>query len=83
MLAAEMMRVAKEQVPGALEGRTVFGIQSELALHYTAYVLHIKRSSSTKADIGSSKPGAIGYDSNADYFEHPFKHIKDIVNMLL
>jgi len=75
-LAAEMMRVAKEQVPGALEGRTVFGIQSELALH-------IKRSSSTKADIGSSKPGAIGYDSNADYFEHPFKHIKDIVNMLL
>ena len=82
-LAAEMMRVAKEQVPGALEGRTVFGIQSELALHYTAYVLHIKRSSSTKADIGSSKPGAIGYDSNADYFEHPFKHIKDIVNMLL
>ena len=83
MLAAEMMRVAKEQVPGALEGRTVFGIQSELALHYTAYVLHIKRSSSTKADIGSSKPGAIGYDRNADYFEHPFKHIKDIVNMLL
>ena len=83
MLAAEMMRVAKEQVPGALEGRTVFGIQTELALHYTAYVLHIKRSSSTKADIGSSKPGAIGYDSNADYFEHPFKHIKDIVNMLL
>ena len=82
-LAAEMMRVAKEQVPGALEGRTVFGIQTELALHYTAYVLHIKRSSSTKADIGSSKPGAIGYDSNADYFEHPFKHIKDIVNMLL
>ena len=82
-LAAEMMRVAKEQVPGALEGRTVFGIQSELSLHYTAYVLHIKRSSSTKADIGSSKPGAIGYDSNADYFEHPFKHIKDIVNMLL
>ena len=82
-LAAEMMRVAKEQVPGALEGRTVFGIQAELALHYTAYVLHIKRSSSTKADIGSSKPGAIGYDSNADYFEHPFKHIKDIVNMLL
>ena len=47
MLAAEMMRVAKEQVPGALEGRTVFGIQAELALHYTAYVLHIKRSSST------------------------------------
>ena len=83
MLAAEMMRVAKEQVPGALEGRTVFGIQAELALHYTAYVLHIKRSSSTKADIGSSKPGAIEYDSNADYFEHPFKHIKDIVNMLL
>ncbi|MFR2931554.1 MAG: RHS repeat-associated core domain-containing protein [Oscillospiraceae bacterium] len=83
MLAAEMMHVAKEQVPGALEGRTVFGIQTELALHYTAYVLHIKRSSSTKADIGSSKPGAIGYDSNADYFEHPFKHIKDIVNMLL
>ena len=82
-LTAEMMRVAKEQVPGALEGRTVFGIQAELALHYTAYVLHIKRSSSTKADIGSSKPGAIGYDSNADYFEHPFKHIKDIVNMLL
>ena len=30
-LAAEMMRVAKEQVPGALEGRTVFGIQAELA----------------------------------------------------
>ena len=82
-LAAEMMRVAKEQVPGALEGRTVFGIQSELSLHYTAYVLHIKRSSSTVADLGSSKPGAIGYDSNADYFEHPFKHIKDIVNMLL
>ncbi len=42
-LAAEMMRVAKEQVPGALEGRTVFGIQSELSLHYTAYVLHIKK----------------------------------------
>ena len=82
-LAAEMMRVAKEQVPGALEGRTVFGIQSELSLHYTAYVLHIKRSSSTVADLGSSKPGARGYDSNADYFEHPFKHIKDIVNMLL
>ena len=82
-LAAEMMRVAKEQVPGALEGRTVFGIHYDLSLHYTAYVLHIKRSSSTKADIGSSKPGAIGYDSNADYFEHPFKHIKDIVNMLL
>ena len=31
MLAAEMMRVAKEQVPGALEGRTVFVIAHRLS----------------------------------------------------
>ena len=50
-----------------LQGRTIGGIDIELKLHYVAYKLGIKKSSSRVADIGGLKK--LGYDSNAWFFE--------------
>lgn len=81
-LAAEMLRVAREQIPGALNGRTYYGVAFELTSHYAGYALGVKLGHTNSTEIGSNDINSIGYDNNADLFEHPFSNIKGWVEML-
>lgn len=70
VLAEEMWRVAFEQVPGALSGRTIEGLYSELFWHYYVFdVLPIFNTPSKEADMGGTDKKQTGYDSNASIFE--------------
>lgn len=77
-LAKEMIRVAREQIPEALEGRTAKGVAFELYAHYLGKENGIKIGHTNTTEIGSNVIGAIGYDSNADWFENTFSHLPDI-----
>ena len=78
-LAEEMMRVAKTKVPGALEGRTISGIAFELYAHYRGKTLGIMSGHTSTTEIGGTVKTAIGYDYNADWFEHPIQNIPTII----
>ena len=68
-LAEAMYKAAKSINKKFLSGRTISGIHVETMLHWAAYTLHIKRSSSKVADMGARWKGTTGYDSNAWVFE--------------
>ena len=68
-LAAAMYKAAKSINSRFLYGRSISGINTELQLHYVAYVLGIKPKSSYQADMGALSSRKTGYDSNAWFFE--------------
>ena len=68
LLAEAIYKVAKSINKNYLKGRSIGGINTEIQLHYIAFKLGIKKSSSKAADIGASY-GNTGYDSNAWFFE--------------
>ena len=68
LLAEAIYKVAKSINKNYLKGRTIGGVNTEIQLHYIAFKLGIKKSSSKAADIGASY-GNTGYDSNAWFFE--------------
>lgn len=68
LLAEAIYKVAKSINKNYLKGRSIGGINTEIQLHYIAFKLGIKKSSSKVADIGASY-GNTGYDSNAWFFE--------------
>ena len=69
LLAEAIFKIVRQIDKKLLSGRSIGGINTELQLHYAAYVLGIKRSSSHVADIGGVNRGQIGYDDNAWFFE--------------
>ena len=79
LLAAEMARVARERVPGALSGRTEAGLAFELRAHYRVYRMGVLRSRSAVTDMGSPDPSAPDYDNNAAVFE---KKLRDLPHIL-
>ena len=81
-LAEEMIRAAQTRVPGALGGRTHRAVAFELRVHYCAFRLGVLRSHSVTAEIGSLRPDAADYDSNAVWFEHPFRSAPAILKAL-
>ena len=68
LLAEAIYKVAKSINKNYLKGRSIGGVNTEIQLHYIAFKLGIKKSSSKAADIGASY-GNTGYDSNAWFFE--------------
>lgn len=82
LLAEEMIRTAQTRVPGALGGRTHRAVAFELRVHYCAFRLGVLRSHSVTAEIGSLRPHAADYDSNAVWFEHPFRSAPAILKAL-
>ncbi|MBQ1411295.1 MAG: hypothetical protein IIY94_08485 [Oscillospiraceae bacterium] len=82
VLAAEMIRTARERVPGALCGRTPRGLAFELRAHYRAYRLGILRIHSVTAEMGATDPHAPDHDSNAAWFEHPVRGLPSTLRAL-
>ena len=68
-LAQAMYKAAKSQNASFLWGRTIGGLNTELQLHYAAYKLKIRTSSSYMADMGGLVSWKPGYDNNAWFFE--------------
>ena len=72
-LAKAMYNAAKSINKNMLSGRTISGLNTELKLHYVAYKLKIKHTSTGTAvkssGMGSSWYGYRDYDSNAWFFE--------------
>ena len=68
LLAEAIYKVAKSINKNYLKGRSIGGVNTEIQLHYIAFKLGIKKSSSKAADIGASY-GNTGYDSNSWFFE--------------
>ena len=68
LLAEAIYKVAKSINKNYLKGRSIGGVNTEIQLHYIAFKLGIKKSSSKAADIGASSDNT-GYDSNAWFFE--------------
>ena len=69
-LAQEMHRMARTQVSGAMEGRTIKGISLELLMHYKAYRWGVFYDNAEESFIGSkNKKGEKGHDSNSWIFE--------------
>ena len=69
LLAAEMLRAARTQVPGALAGRTETGLAFELRVHYRFWRRGVLRSRTAVSDMGSLNRAAPDYDNNALIFE--------------
>ena len=73
LLATAMYKAFHKKYGYNIKGRTIGGLAAELTLHWAAYKLHIKRSSSKTADMGATirykNRGNWGYDSNAWFFE--------------
>ncbi len=82
-LAAEMARVARGRVPGALRGRMQRGLAFELRVHNVAYRLGLFRTRSVTTEMGSPDPAAPDYDHNAAWFEHPVRSLPGIIKALL
>lgn len=82
-LAAEMARVARERVPGALRGRTQRGLAFELRVHNIAYRLGLFRTRSVTTEMGSPFADAPDHDHNAAWFEHPVRSLPGIIKALL
>ena len=82
-LASEMVDVARNQVEGALNGRTTGGIAFELAAHAFGSFCGIKTENTDITEMGSNVVGSVGYDYNADWFEHPIRNIPKILQKLL
>ena len=78
ILVSEMIRSAKSQVPGSLEGRTLSGLKFELTTHYYGYQSGIRTDNTDVTHMGSNVKGSIGHDYNADWFEHPIRNLKTI-----
>lgn len=55
--------------PSGFSGRTVGGINTEIQLHWAAYVVGIKKENARVADVGGMFRGKTGYDSNAWFFQ--------------
>lgn len=68
-LATAMYKVAKSINSNFLWGRSIGGIDVETKLHWAAYTMNIKRSSSEVADMGGTNSRKTGYDDNAWFFE--------------
>ena len=64
----QYIRLQKSINKNYLKGRSIGEVNTEIQLHYIAFKLGIKKSSSKAADIGASY-GNTGYDSNAWFFE--------------
>ena len=71
LLASEIETAAKQQVPGALESRTNYGLTYELIGHGVFSMLGIMQANTNVAEMGSLTKGSIGYDYNAIWFEKP------------
>ncbi len=70
-LAQEILRVASENVPGALSGRTVKGIAREIRWHCPPGLIGI--GPTIIADIGGMDKSKDSYDYNAKVFENPWR----------
>ncbi|MGM9602282.1 MAG: RHS repeat-associated core domain-containing protein, partial [Faecousia sp.] len=81
-LSKNMMKKTKKLVPDSLQGRTTQGISFELLVHYLASTAGIKPENTDVTHIGSSVPGSVGYDYNADWFERPLANIDEIIAAL-
>jgi hypothetical protein len=79
LLAAEMARIARYRVPGALGGRTERGLAFELRFHNRAYRAGFLRSHAVTAEMGSPDPAAPDYDGNAAVFERPVRGLPPIL----
>ena len=66
-LAEAMLSAARSINSSWLSGRTVGGINAELQLHWAANFTGIRNAK--VADMGGTKKGKAGYDSNAWFFE--------------
>ena len=82
-LASEMQTHAHTQVPGSLEGRTVTGMAFELFAHLGGSLAGIKLGNTGTTEMGSNQKESIGYDYNADWFEHPVRNLGTILNALM
>ena len=81
-VGAEMARLAGEQVPGALGGRSPRGLGLELWVHYWFYRLRILRVHTRVTDLGSLDPAHPGYDTNGFVFERPVRGLPKAVKAL-
>ena len=68
-LAEAIYSAAKSISPEYLSDRTVGGINTEIQLHWVAYVMGIKEENSKVADIGGMDKQKPGHDSNAWFFQ--------------
>ena len=82
-LAAEMARVARERVPGALQGRTQRGLAFELRVHNRFYRLGLFRHRTVTTEMGSPLPSVPDFDHNAAWFEHPIRSLPRMIKALL
>lgn len=67
--------------PRALNGRTVGGMVFELIVHKAGDMVS-DRINFDSTEMGSNIPGSVGYDYNADWFEHPERNIDVILEEL-
>jgi hypothetical protein len=81
-LAAEMARVARERIPGALQGRTQRGLAFELRIHSRFYRLGLFRRRTVTTEMGSPLPDAPDFDHNAAWFEHPIRSLPRMIKTL-
>ena len=76
-LVEDMMYQRINVQPRALGGRTVAGMVFELMVHKAGDMVS-DRSNFDSTEMGSIYPGSVGYDYNADWFEHPEQHLDEI-----
>ena len=68
-LAEAAYNAAKSISSDYLSGRTVGGLNTEIQLHWAAYVVGIKKENARVAGAGGMISGKPGYDSNAWFFQ--------------
>ena len=68
-LAEAAYTAAKSISSDYLSGRTVGGLNTEIQLHWVAYVVGIKKENARVADAGGMNNQKPGYDSNAWFFQ--------------
>ena len=83
VMAAEMLRTARERAPSALQGRTQRGLAFELRIHNRFYRLGLFRRRTVTTEMGSPLPSAPDYDHNAAWFEHPIRSLPRMIKAFL
>ena len=68
-LAEAAYNAAKSISNDYLSGRTVGGLNTEIQLHWAAYIVGIKKENARVVDAGGMFSGKAGYDSNAWFFQ--------------
>lgn len=82
-LAEEMIDVTKQQVSGALSGRTSHGVAFELAVHAGSSAVGFMLDNTDVTQMGAIGKENVGYDYNAHWFEHPIRNFPEIAHAIL